>query len=309
MGRDYRKKVAAVFSFFRAFLETFVAELLAVAIFLLFFLSIATFVYFVLSLLFSTRADGREPTETTPAVFVWTDGEANEGEQMEKRAQTETGRFVVQGGGGRSDEIARECDAIADYLEERFGAVDWGSFPVVFGSTPAGIAGYCRSDSDEVREIRIGVGYDNSLGAALDHELTHAYVVYKIGSGSNLFWNEGTAQNAEYASRERYRKTIYRRMKADDVSPIRDLIERDGYDTRFRLYNQSFSVVDFLIARGGSQWFIAFFEESERSGVDEALKLYYGYADVEALENDWKRYVRQGQDRSKARTVLEDCQR
>ena len=83
------------------------------------------------------------------------------------------------------------------------------------------------------------------------------------------------------------------------------LYGRGEYDKGLLLYTEGFSVVDFLIGRGGSRWFAEFVKylTNESQGVGEALRAFYGYASLGELQEDWLRYVETGQDRSRTRRV------
>ena len=219
---------------------------------------------------------------------------------------TKASEYVVAKGFSDNADIENKCDKIIRSLERRYGKPKrWKKFPVVCGYTSPGVAGYCRSDGQNVSEIRLHPSYADFDGRSGDHELTHAFIVYRINGNTNLFWNEGTAQNSEYKDRKSLRATVYNRFKGGEFVPLNSLIRRGGYDGGLLLYHQSFSVVDFLIAQGGSKWFLAFFCEMETTNVDDALKRYYGYKDVGELEKDWKEYVRGGQNRSAVQTVFQ----
>ena len=99
-----------------------------------------------------------------------------------------------------SEEIADECDKILDRLEERYGKPKvWRSFPVYFRTyTGNGVAGYTMYNGERVTEVVVYESFQNSIGATLDHELTHAFFFYFLNSSFDLFLNEGLAQNCDY---------------------------------------------------------------------------------------------------------------
>ena len=205
-----------------------------------------------------------------------------------------------------SIEIADACDAILDRLEARYGAAKvWQSFPVYFRRYRGdGIAGYTQYSGGRVVEVVVFEPLDSSVGGTLDHELTHAFFFYYLGGNFDLFLNEGVAQNSEYRRREALRQTVYKRYNSGDFWDVASLYGRNQYDGGLRIYHEGFSVVDFLIGRGGSLWFSAFLEDLQKSkDVDKALNRFYGYDNLSALQSAWLNYVVNGQDRNDVRAV------
>lgn len=199
-----------------------------------------------------------------------------------------------------SEEIADECDKILDRLEERYGKPKvWRSFPVYFRTyTGNGVAGYTMYNGERVTEVVVYESFQNSIGATLDHELTHAFFFYFLNSSFDLFLNEGLAQNSEYKRRASLRQTVYRRYANGDFWTIDRLYGRNSYDSSLLIYHEGFSVVDFLIARGGSEWLAEFMHDLvARGNVDESLSLFYGYQSLKHLQKDWLNYIEGGQDR------------
>lgn len=204
-----------------------------------------------------------------------------------------------------SVEIADEVDKVLDRLEERYGRPKvWQSFPIYFKTyTGNGVAGY-TSYSNRVEEVVVYEPLADAIGGTLDHELTHAFWFYLLNSNFDLFLNEGLAQNSEYRRRESLRQTVYRRYNNGEFWDLSRLYGRNSYDNNLRIYHEGFSVVDFLIGRGGSQWFAAFMDELTRRGdVDKTLERFYGYATLAELQSAWFEYVANGQDRASVPAV------
>jgi len=202
--------------------------------------------------------------------------------------------------------IGRECDAIVKRLEARYGKpAYWRVFPVNYAPGRGGaVAGYTIYQTPNVVEVAIFQTFEESRGKTLDHELTHAFFFYYLQSNFDLLMNEGLAQNSEYGSRDRLRDQVYARWARGDFLPLDALYGLNRYDRGLLIYTQGFSVVDFLIARGGSKWFAAFMLElTATKDLDRALSRFYGYANLSAFERDWLEYVRQGQDRANVRAL------
>ena len=199
-----------------------------------------------------------------------------------------------------SIEIADACDKILDRLEARYGTPRvWRSFPIYFRRyTGNGIAGYTQYTNGRVAEVVVYENLETAVGGTLDHELTHAFFFYLLNSNFDLCLNEGLAQNSEYRRRESLRQTVYRRYSNGEFWPIDRLIGRNRYDNGLLIYHEGFSVVDFLIARGGSLWMTAFLNELVKTNdVDATLERFYGYKNLTELQSAWFAYIEGGQDR------------
>ena len=208
--------------------------------------------------------------------------------------------FVSVSGVSNVSEVERECDAIIFRLIDRYGTPkNWVKFPVVFTGGGLGYAGCTFYQKPRVTRVEICQSFEKSRGGTLDHELTHAFFFYLLDNYFSLFFNEGVAQNSEYNQRERLRQTVYRRASNGEFVALGRLVERRGYDGSLLIYHQGFSVVDFLIARGGSAWLYSFLDSLTNGddGLEDCLKRFYGYDSFGAFESDWNRYVEEGQDR------------
>lgn len=200
-----------------------------------------------------------------------------------------------------SVEVADEADRILDRLEERYGKPrTWRPFPIYYKRYKGdGVAGYTLYSQPEVKEVVIFETFSDSVGATLDHELTHAFFFYFLNSNFDLFLNEGLAQNSEYRRRESLRQTVYRRYTAGQFWELDQLYGRNKYDGSLLIYHQGFSVVDFLIGRGGSLYFAAFMQQLVRTNdFDGCLRSFYGYKNIKELQAAWQVYIETGQNRA-----------
>lgn len=216
-------------------------------------------------------------------------------------------RYVRVEGVANRAQVERACDEIVVKLAERYGRPRrWTQFPVRFHRSRGGpVAGYTAYVRPAVQEIVLYLTFEDALGGALDHELTHAFFFYYLDNYFDLFLNEGVAQNSEAKSRARLRREVYLRCANGKTAPLERLYGRNEYDPELLLYVQGFSVVDYLIGRGGSKWFAAFLDELTNGARDlnSALRDFYGCESLDALEREWREYVRNGQDRLAAPAV------
>lgn len=215
--------------------------------------------------------------------------------------------FVDVSGVANRAEVERECDAIIFRLIDRYGAPEnWERFPVVFTGGGRGYAGCTFYQKPRVVRVEICQTFSAARGGTLDHELTHAFMFYRLNNVFSLFFNEGVAQNSEYAQRDRLRETVYRRVANGEFVALDNLVNRNSYDGSLLIYHQGFSVVDFLIARGGSAWLCEFLEATTNGGVNlsDALKTFYGYEAFDEFERDWEIYVNDGQNRAAVKPLI-----
>ena len=209
--------------------------------------------------------------------------------------------------GANADAIGKECDEIIGRLINRYGEPrTWRTFPVIFTTGGGGrIAGYTSYQGGVVKEVVVYQSFEVARGGTLDHELTHAFAFYWLDSNFDLFFNEGIAQNSEYRRRGTLRQIVFQRYNNGDFVALNQLYGRNSYDSNLLIYHEGFSVVDFLIARGGSKWFVAFLDDLTNGSRDitTALKDFYGYQSLKELELDWIEFVENGQDRHAAKPV------
>ena len=209
--------------------------------------------------------------------------------------------------GANSEVIGKECDTIIARLIDRYGEPrTWKRFPVIFTQGGGGrVAGYTSYQGGIVREVVVYQSFEVARGGTLDHELTHAFAFYWLNSNFDLFLNEGIAQNSEYKRRATLRQIVYQRYNNGEFVPLSQLYGRNQYDAHLLVYHEGFSVVDFLIARGGSRWFIAFLDDLANGSRDitTALRNFYGYQSLKELEVAWIEFIEEGQDRRSVKPI------
>ncbi len=125
-----------------------------------------------------------------------------------------------------------------------------------------------------------------SIGATLEHELTHAVFATEFGDALPVWAHEGAASQADDAERKIIRARLvagYRRsghwpsvaevFASSHISPG----DQDAYTV-------SAEVTRILIARSGKPKFLAFAVQGKSQGYDQALREHYGIAGVRGLE-------------------------
>lgn len=203
-------------------------------------------------------------------------------------------------------EIADACDEILDRLVERYGKPRvWKPFSIYFQRYRGdGVAGYTLYQGGAVVRVVCFEPLTSAKGGTLDHELTHAFFFYFLNSNFDLLLNEGLAQNSEYRRRESLRQTVYRRYNNREFLDFDQLYGLNRYDGKLLIYHEGFSVVDFLVARGGSLWLAAFMDELVRTNdINATLYRYYGYRNLTEAQDAWYDYIERGQNRHAVESV------
>jgi hypothetical protein len=139
-------------------------------------------------------------------------------------------------------------------------------------------------------------GSPNRLVASvLPHEVTHTVFAYYFRQPVPRWADEGGSVLSE---------DDYERQKHDSM--VRSILNTPGRPIPLRrlfslreyprdvmvLYAEGYSVTDFLVAQSGRQNFLAFVNQGMRSGWDDAGKRYYGYKNVEEMEQAWLQHLR-----------------
>ncbi len=200
-----------------------------------------------------------------------------------------------------TDKRAEEaCDAVINRLISWYGEPDdWDKFPVRFRQyTGNGVAGYTQYSGNTVSEVVVYFPLDKTVGGTLDHELTHAFLkFYLYREGLDLFLNEGVAQNSEIGRLNELRQAVYEQYTRGEFWRLNDLIGRNQYDDRLRMYRQSYSVIEMLTRLGGRDYLGAFLREYVKTDDFEAcLAKYYGIKTINELERRWIEYLNNGQE-------------
>ncbi len=196
--------------------------------------------------------------------------------------------------------VEAACDDVINRLINWYGEPDeWDKFPVRFRQYQNnGVAGYTQYSGDTVSEVVVYFSLDKTVGGTLDHELTHAFLkFYLYREGLDLFLNEGVAQNSEVGRLNELRQAVYEQYTRGEFWHLDDLIGRNQYDDRLRMYRQSYSVIEMLTRLGGRDYLGAFLREYVKTDDFEAcLAKYYGIKTTNELERRWIEYLNNGQE-------------
>lgn len=220
----------------------------------------------------------------------------------------------------RMGEIATQlCEKYMDFLLKKYfyAGQEWSlRLPILIykdhndyvniGKYPAASAGVTASDPQTGMPILIALymlddegNFDHeSVEGTLPHEIVHMVINEWFGGADVPRWiNEGLARRMEQ-TRNHYKEAakIGRDAMAGEYFRFRDLFAQEQYPVRgdrtFRFYEQSASIVLFLLEQFGPDAAVAFFETLKQGGShDDAAAAAMGIAPEGAVEELEKRWV------------------
>ncbi len=154
------------------------------------------------------------------------------------------------------------------------------------------------NNGNHVMSRRMNLRADNPvlLTTTLPHEVTHIvladlFVVQQIPRWAD----EGIAVLAEPLTEQRNRMAdLQQPLESGQVFPVGQLMKMDFPDQKdWRLfYAQSVSLTRYLVDQGPPERFIQFVRDSQRTGVDAALRDVYQIEGLDELHNRWLAHAR-----------------
>jgi hypothetical protein len=142
----------------------------------------------------------------------------------------------------------------------------------------------------ESRSMHLEGSLDRLLTSVLPHEVTHTIFADYFGRPVVRWADEGGAVLSE-DEEERQRHEKLARQIVDTpgraLALRRLLALKDFPDDVMRLFAEGYSVTRFLVEKKDRKTFLAFVKRGMSDGWDKAVKEYYDFRDVEALEDAW----------------------
>ncbi|WP_442485816.1 hypothetical protein [Aeoliella sp. SH292] len=123
----------------------------------------------------------------------------------------------------------------------------------------------------------------------LEHELTHVLLAARFGDSMPIWANEGIASQYDNPRRHELRRQKLNGFVEIDSWPHLDRLMTDEIRQPWQ-YAAAVSLTEYLVARGGTQKFLAFVDDS-RQDVVKALDTHYGIRSLSELEHDWHAHV------------------
>ncbi len=220
-------------------------------------------------------------------------------------ATCQTPNFVVD---APTDAIARQVAATAERCRDEVARQWLGhTLPnwyepcrvtVKVGQIGAGGATTFAFDRGHVFGWRMNVqgSLERILDSVIPHEVTHTILACHFRRPLPRWADEGAATLVEHES-ERNRQTLMLKQVFNTRRriPLARLLVIKEYPADMQdvltLYAQGYSLVDFLVQRGGRARYLAFLEEAHKRGWDVALQTHYKLKNVSTLEKEWEGWV------------------
>jgi hypothetical protein len=155
------------------------------------------------------------------------------------------------------------------------------------------------------QDMRVEGSLDRILASVLPHEIAHTIFAWHFLVPVPRWADEGGAILAEDAVEHARQEKFARKILANSerAIPLSRLFALKHYPSDVMvLYAQGWSVARFLVERKDRKTFLAFVKEGMNSDWDKAVRIHYGYANVNKLEAAWLQAVRAARvaDRRKA---------
>ncbi len=149
------------------------------------------------------------------------------------------------------------------------------------------------------QEMTVEGDLERILNSVLPHEITHTVLAYHFRQPLPRWADEGSAVLSEDDRERRRHDDLVRQALAGGRGfRLRYLFELKEYPKSssdvMTLYAQGYSIVRFLVEKSSKPAFLNFLVDGTRYGWDQALRNHYRIDRIEALEESWLQWMRQG---------------
>lgn len=217
-----------------------------------------------------------------------------------------TKNFVVH----TSDpDLAREFAEVAEYQRKK-QAIDWLGAPlrdwakpcqvkVTVGENlaPGGATTFVFANGEVFDwDMNIQGSAERIIDSVIPHEVTHTIFACRFRQPVPRWVDEGAATSVEHISeRTKYRRMLIGFLQTNRGISFRTMVNAKEYpQDAMPFYAQSYTAAEYLIARGGRKRYISFVERGiQTNDWNGALKLFYGYENVNHFQNVWLAWVRE----------------
>ena len=164
-------------------------------------------------------------------------------------------------------------------------------------SSPGFSTMMCNGNRVVARRMNLRADHPLLVTAILPHEVTHVVLADLFTTQQIPRWaDEGIAVLAEpNAEQETRAAELQEPLEAGRVFDLRKLMAMDYPDAKHwsLYYAQSVSLTRFLVERGPPEQFVQFVQNSQRDGIEAALRGTYGFGSFAELQERWTEYARQ----------------
>lgn len=135
------------------------------------------------------------------------------------------------------------------------------------------------------------------LDSVLPHEITHMIFASHFRQPLPRWADEGGATSVEHSSeRNKHRQMLHQFLRTNRGIPFNQMFAMTEYPQDIMpLYAQGYALAEYLIQNGGRRKFLDFVGDGLQSDDwPGAVARHYGIRDLNALQNTWLAWVRQG---------------
>jgi hypothetical protein len=155
----------------------------------------------------------------------------------------------------------------------------------------------CNGNRVVARRMNLRADHPLLVTAILPHEVTHVVLADLFTDQQIPRWaDEGIAVLAEpHAEQETRAAELQEPLEAGRTFDLRKLMAMDYPDAKdwSLYYAQSVSLTRFLVEQGPPDKFVQFVQNSQRNGIEGALRGSYGIGGFADLQDRWMEYARQ----------------
>jgi len=154
----------------------------------------------------------------------------------------------------------------------------------------------CNGNRVVARRTNLRADHPQLLTAILPHEITHVVLADLFTVQQIPRWaDEGIAVLAEPRAEQQIRAAeLEVPLEAGQVFELKKLMDMDYPDAKdwSLYYAQSVSLTRFLVELGQPEQFVRFVRDSQRDGIEGALRATYRIAGFAELQERWTEYAR-----------------
>lgn len=175
------------------------------------------------------------------------------------------------------------------------------------GQGSSGVTTGSLESSGRIHDLSISLQGDlqNIADRALPHEIMHVvFLVHyesTLGKQADKWLSEGVATLLENNWLE-HKRLLENALRQGRGIPVRWILETDEYHADQNLqYWQSASIVQFLLHHDTFNRLLNFGRDTQLMSMSSALKVHYGYDDINEFAKEWNNWVALGSPSPRAR--------
>ncbi|MFO1020372.1 MAG: hypothetical protein U0903_06710 [Planctomycetales bacterium] len=137
------------------------------------------------------------------------------------------------------------------------------------------------------------------LDSVIPHEVSHTIFACYFVRPLPRWADEGAATVIEHPVERDRQKTLTKQIIGTSQRiPLRELLEIKEYPQDMQkvlnLYAEGYTLCEWLVFHHGQQKYLSFLDAANQEGWDRAIQSHYGFSNIEALEQEWHRWIHAG---------------